>query len=1182
MVSCLGVSKAVLENVIFCHQEDSNWPLQEAKAVKQRFDDLFASSRYVKALDAMRKCKQDKDATVKIYKTELKHLGKSRDEALRLRSEREEMQRAIDREKEKIKKVDDILDPIVTKLNLYKRKYAELIQLQADVKAYESEKTHLEDSIANLMININNEFEGSSEQLAIMVDDAEAELEKKQHRLRTLEESMQSNRNQLRSCESERTNLMVEQGKLEADVKRLNEAVANRDALLRSAAMQFHLPTGDSLENQTGLSPSVVGNVQQLLKKLMQNKESTFQQVKSSTEAADRKAQSLLDSARDEVVRLKQMVDATRKSLRENDAELTRVMGQIEKAKTTTAKLDAIRMEVASAEAVMDELNRSTELSDARDRLAQLITERQENDRALNTVDEKIATYQLTMDKRREIQNFRKDRQTKLETARKLRSRHLEALEQVFGDSTSVPSVLTEAAIEAELTRSQDRMRFSTLHQSDRLRAAFITRLNSLDQTVRETRKRLAKAENDKSVLETSSKYTRSQLQDKQQKVRQMEERILSIAGSSDLEQILTRLQQRRQILEEECANEQGSLYLWRKFRDRIARVDADCPVCHRCLSDQMEQEELLAELDQRISSMPQESERKKRELTELVQQHERLLQLRPTSEELERIKTTELPELEAKLERELESLRTARDQSEEESARLETVQADESLAKSIQGDMAVLERMENEVFDLSRKIRQAQSADSDVARADDSEESLESMQQERRDLRTKQQAAAEEIEKCQQTVDRLDKNQRSKLQHLHQLKDAMHKLEQENASNIRLQHEITRLTETAERLRATLQTVENGQLLVAEQRRAEVSSERERVSRDREQQVEAANLELTRVRDIMQQVDCACDSVNRLQDRGSQGKLDLLGDQLKKVQEQVIHCQSLLDTFGIQMEQAAKDLNEHKIRQRELADCVQLRQLRAQLSHLKARVTQLNDQLRACHTVAGEDQDLIKETKRLEVEEEKIQAQKNVINSQICQLSAKLQYLDRDLTEKYATADKEYLDMLYQLKTTELGCSDLDRYYRALDRAILDYHESKMADLNKIIRELWRKTYRGNDIDYIEICSEAEAAGSGTAVSNAGRARRTYNYRVVMVKTIGSSAVVPNVGSRSKRPDYFEARLDMRGRCSAGQKVLASLIIRLALAEVFCLHCGVLALDEPTTNLDRDNICSLAEALVE
>ena len=46
------------------------------------------------------------------------------------------------------------------------------------------------------------------------------------------------------------------------------------------------------------------------------------------------------------------------------------------------------------------------------------------------------------------------------------------------------------------------------------------------------------------------------------------------------------------------------------------------------------------------------------------------------------------------------------------------------------------------------------------------------------------------------------------------------------------------------------------------------------------------------------------------------------------------------------------------------------------------------------------------------------------------------------------------------------------------------------------------------------------------------------------------------------------DTMMDMRGRCSAGQKVLASLIIRLALAETFSANCGVIALDEPTTNL--------------
>ena len=89
-------------------------------------------------------------------------------------------------------------------------------------------------------------------------------------------------------------------------------------------------------------------------------------------------------------------------------------------------------------------------------------------------------------------------------------------------------------------------------------------------------------------------------------------------------------------------------------------------------------------------------------------------------------------------------------------------------------------------------------------------------------------------------------------------------------------------------------------------------------------------------------------------------------------------------------------------------------------------------------------------------------------------------------------------------------------------------------------------------DIETIEIRSDVENT----------RGNRSYNYRVVMIKN--------------------NAELDMRGRCSAGQKVLASIIIRLALAETFCLNCGILALDEPTTNLDIANMESLAESLAK
>jgi len=119
-----------------------------------------------------------------------------------------------------------------------------------------------------------------------------------------------------------------------------------------------------------------------------------------------------------------------------------------------------------------------------------------------------------------------------------------------------------------------------------------------------------------------------------------------------------------------------------------------------------------------------------------------------------------------------------------------------------------------------------------------------------------------------------------------------------------------------------------------------------------------------------------------------------------------------------------------------------------------------------------------------------------------------------------------------------------------------MKYHHEKMKEINRTLADFWKMTYKGNDIDTIEIKSDVEKSSVNSRV-------RSYNYRIVL-KT------------------YDETELDMRGRCSAGQKVLSSIIIRLSLAETFCSNCGILALDEPTTNLDADNIEGLANALMD
>lgn len=49
--SYLGVSKAILESVIFCHQDESLWPMSEPSALKKKFDEIFEAQKYTKAID---------------------------------------------------------------------------------------------------------------------------------------------------------------------------------------------------------------------------------------------------------------------------------------------------------------------------------------------------------------------------------------------------------------------------------------------------------------------------------------------------------------------------------------------------------------------------------------------------------------------------------------------------------------------------------------------------------------------------------------------------------------------------------------------------------------------------------------------------------------------------------------------------------------------------------------------------------------------------------------------------------------------------------------------------------------------------------------------------------------------------------------------------------------------------
>ena len=109
---------------------------------------------------------------------------------------------------------------------------------------------------------------------------------------------------------------------------------------------------------------------------------------------------------------------------------------------------------------------------------------------------------------------------------------------------------------------------------------------------------------------------------------------------------------------------------------------------------------------------------------------------------------------------------------------------------------------------------------------------------------------------------------------------------------------------------------------------------------------------------------------------------------------------------------------------------------------------------------------------------------------------------------DKYNNIESKLTDLELKYMLTKDMALEINEKHDALEEALMKYHHEKMKEINKTLSDFWKMTYKGNDIDTIEIKSDVERSTNSRI--------RSYNYRIVL-KT------------------YDDTELDMRGRCSAG-----------------------------------------------
>jgi DNA repair protein RAD50 len=300
-----------------------------------------------------------------------------------------------------------------------------------------------------------------------------------------------------------------------------------------------------------------------------------------------------------------------------------------------------------------------------------------------------------------------------------------------------------------------------------------------------------------------------------------------------------------------------------------------------------------------------------------------------------------------------------------------------------------------------------------------------------------------------------------------------------------------------------------------------------------------------------MQRVQMAHDGLRKYTQAGHAFTLQEQQQNFQRAEAAVKESEEKLRSLRASVDQLKAQSSSKESLKLEIQANLEYRKLRDKLQDLEKEIAAKKAEEQALPNAQNADRE-IGELERT-IGKERIEIAN--ANGSLDTVRSRLEGTKRELRDvKYRQIDDEHRKKLIECKTTQLAVKDLDSYYKALDRALMKFHSSKMESINKSIKELWNKTYKGPDIDGLEIHSEHEGETANGA--------RKQSYRVIMTKG--------------------DTRLDMRGRCSAGQKVLASLVIRLALAESFCINCGILALDEPTTNLDTANIESFADALNE
>ncbi|KAM4676393.1 DNA repair protein RAD50 isoform 1-T2 [Discoglossus pictus] len=1112
MISALGVSTAVLNNVIFCHQEESNWPLSEGRQLKIKFDEIFSATRYIKALDTLRQVRQKQAQRVRECQAELKYLKQNKEKSHEIQDNLRSKEAQLAASKENVKSIENHLEPLKTRLSDIQKNLSKVIKLDNEVKALESRKRTMEQDNQDLEEKMEKVFQGTDDQLNEMDQNHQRTVREKERRLNDFQHDLNRTVKDSQRLNREKGELLVQQGRLQLQADQQQQYIRTRDSLIKTLAADLEF---DGYE-RTPFNDRQINSFQKLVKERLEKDEDRANQTMKAFLEKEEMKQRQVDEIRDKKTGLERTIELKSAMQSKKQMDLRNVKSELQQLEGSSDRLQELDEELVKTERELENVEKSCNIDTLKGEVSHLQAQKADLDRTLRKLDQEMEQLNMHTMTRTQMDMLKKDKTDKDEQVRKIKSRHNDELTSLLG----------------------------YFPNKKQLEDWIYSKLKDINQI----RDKLGKLNKELVSAEQNKNYMSNELRKKEEQCSSYEEKLFDVCGSQDFDSDLTRLQDDIEKTSKQRAMLAGATAVYTQFITQLTEENQPCcPVCQRIFPSEAELQDVINDMQSKLRLVPDKLKSTEGELKRREKRKDEMMELKPMRQTLLDLKEKDIPELRNKLVAINREIQRLKNDVEEQETLLATFMSEEESAKACLQDISLMERYQMELKDVERKIAQhvTKLQGVDLSRTvqqvnqekQEKQHSLDNVSGKIELIRKRIQDQQEQVQQIKTTVNELraEKLQiSSNLQRRQQLEDQNAELSTELQG---LTRDIKEAKEQVFPLEATL---------------GKLQQEKQDIQERKNSSYRAAQDKLNDIKEKVKKINMYVKDIEKYIQDGREQFKEQKESELQDLVTRLNECEKQKDKINKEMVSIRQDIDTQKVQERWLQDNLTLRKRIEELNRVEEEREKLVKEMGQMKVMQmkNEHQDLEDKIESMKRNHSLALGRQNGFEEEIMRFKKELR------EPQYKDAEEKYREMMIVMRTTELANKDLDIYYKTLDQAIMKFHSMKMEEINKIIRDLWRSTYRGQDIEYIEIRSDADE--SVTAADK----RRTYNYRVVMIK--GDTA------------------LDMRGRCSAGQKVLASLIIRLALAETFCLKCGILALDEPTTNLDRENIESLAHALVE